>query len=91
VAVSLGMIVFSAPPDWLQFTIALGLALPFVAGLWGVRTLFLGFTDLADALPARRKAERARFLRRLTVAWAACYTAVTPVMIIWLWTRLSGG
>jgi hypothetical protein len=90
VAVSLGMIVFSAPEEALRSTITLGLALPFVAGLWGVKTLFLGFTDLADTLPVCRKAERACFLRRLTVAWAACYTTVTPVMIIWLWTRLSG-
>ncbi len=44
VAVSLGMIVFSAPAEWLRLTITLGLAMPFVAGLWGVRTLFLGFS-----------------------------------------------
>ena len=90
VAISLGMIVFAAPADWLQSTITLGMALPFVAGLWGVRTLFLGFADLADTMLPCHKAERACFLRRLTVAWAACYTTVTPVMIIWLWTRLSG-
>jgi hypothetical protein len=90
VAISLGMIVFAADPELMRLTITLGLALPFVAGLWGVKTLFLGFADLAETLPPRRKSERARFLRRLTVAWAACYTAVTPVMIIWLWTRLSG-
>jgi hypothetical protein len=90
VAIALGMIVFSAPDEWMRSTIMLGLALPFVAGLWGVKTLFLGFADLADTLPARLKADRARFLRRLTAAWAACYTTVTPVMIIWLWTRLSG-
>ena len=90
VAVSLGMIVFPAGEDLLRSTTALGLALPFLAGLWGVRTLFLGFTEFADTLPVCRKAERACFLRRLTVAWAACYTAVTPLMIVWLWTRLSG-
>lgn len=90
VAVSLGMIVFSASAELLRLTTTLGLAMPFVAGLWGVRTLFLGFSDLADTVPACRKADRASFLRRLTVAWAACYTAVTPLMIIWLWTRLSG-
>jgi hypothetical protein len=90
VAISLGMIVFNAPADLLHPTIALGLALPFVSGLWGVKTLFLGFADLADTLPPCRKADRACFLRRLTVAWAACYTSVTPVMIFWLWTRLSG-
>jgi hypothetical protein len=90
VAISLGMIAFSAPDVWMRSTIALGLALPFVAGLWGVKTLFLGFADLAETLSPCLKAERACFLRRLTVAWAACYTTVTPVMIIWLWTRLSG-
>ncbi len=90
IAVSLGMIVFSASAELLRLTTTLGLAMPFVAGLWGVRTLFLGFSDLADTVPACRKAERACFLRRLTVAWAACYTAVTPLMIIWFWTRLSG-
>jgi hypothetical protein len=90
VAVSLGMIVFSAPAQWTQGTIGLGLVLPFVAGLWGVHSLFVGFTGLADTLPACRKDRRACFLRRLTLAWSICYTAVTPVMIYWLWTRLAG-
>jgi hypothetical protein len=90
VAFSLGMIVFSAPAQWVQLTISLGLTLPFVAGLWGVRSLFVGFTDLADTLPACRKDHRACFLRRLTFAWAVCYTTVTPVMIYWLWTRIAG-
>jgi uncharacterized membrane protein len=90
VAVSLGTIVFSAPDQWTQWTINLGLALPFVAGLGGVRALFVGFTDLAETLPADRKVRRACFLRRLTFAWAVCYTAVTPIMIYWLWTRLAG-
>ncbi len=90
VALSLGMIVFSAPAEWMLETIALGLALPFMAGLAGVRSLFVGFTDLADMLPSCTKASRACFLRRLTLAWSVCYTAVTPVMIYWLWTRLAG-
>ena len=90
VAVSLGMIVFSAPIEWTQLTIALGLALPFLAGLAGVRSLFIGFTDLAFTLPSCQKAGRACFLRRLTLAWSVCYTTVTPVMIYWLWTRFAG-
>jgi hypothetical protein len=90
VALALGAVVFSAPVELVHRTIVLGLALPFVAGLWGVRTLFVGFTDLADMLPACRQERRACFLRRLTLAWSACYTAVTPVMIYWLWTRLAG-
>jgi hypothetical protein len=90
VAVSMGMAVFSAPAEWMRLTIGVGLALPFVSGLWGVRSLFVGFTDLADTLPARRQRHRATFLRRLTLAWSVCYTAVTPVMIFWLWTRFAG-
>jgi hypothetical protein len=90
VAVSLGMIVLRAPEESLQFTITMGLALPFISGLWGIKTLFLGFADLADTMLPCHRSDRARFLRRLTVAWATCYTAVTPVMIAWLWTRLSG-
>ena len=58
VAISLGMIVFSAPAEGIRWIIGPGLALPFVAGLWGVKTLFLGFADLAETLPPCRKAER---------------------------------
>jgi hypothetical protein len=90
VAVALGMIVFSAPAAWMEITIGVGLALPFIAGLWGVQSLFVGFTDLADTLPPCRRVGRATFLRRLTLAWAACYTTVTPLMIYWLWTGFGG-
>ena len=54
------------------------------------RSLFIGFADLTFSLPSCQKVERARFLRRLTLAWAICYSTVTPVMIYWLWTRLGG-
>jgi uncharacterized membrane protein len=87
VAIALGMIVFSAPAEATQWTIGMGLVLPFVAGLGGVYSLFVGFTGLADTLPACR---RACFLRRLTLAWSVCYSTVTPVMIYWLWTRFAG-
>jgi hypothetical protein len=89
VALALGTIVFSVPAGWVQLTIVLGLALPFWAGLAGVHSLFVGFTALADTLPACRRARRGCFLRRLTLAWSACYTAVTPLMIYWLWKALS--
>jgi hypothetical protein len=85
VAVVLGMIVFAAPVENLRFALYLGLALPFVAGLWGVWSIYRGFLTLADTLPAARCERRTCFLRRLTVAWAATYTAVTPVMIWTLW------
>jgi hypothetical protein len=90
VALALGMIVFEAPAEWLHLTLVLGLALPFSAGLWGVRSLYQGFTRLCDTMPVDRWAKRACFLRRLTLAWATCYSVVTPVMIASLWRHFSG-
>jgi hypothetical protein len=66
----------------------IGLLLPFFAGLWGVASIFQGFMRLADTL--RCAVQRVCFLRRLTLAWAACYTAVTPFMIYALWTHFTG-
>ena len=89
VAVALGMLVFAAPAPKQEFVLYVGLLLPFVAGLWGVASLFQGFMRLADTLPGRCGSQRACFLRRLTLAWAACYTAVTPFMIYALWTHFT--
>jgi hypothetical protein len=83
VAVVLGMIVFALPPVELQLALYLGLALPFIAGLWGVWSIYRGFLALGDSLPPAKRYRRTCFLRRLTVAWAATYSVVTPVMI---WT-----
>ncbi len=85
VAVVLGLIVFEAQAFHLQLALSFGLVLPFIAGLAGVRSLYTGFTGLADTLPPGRRCRRECFLRRLTLAMAACYTAVTPVMIYTLW------
>jgi len=90
VAVALGMLVFATPVPTQQLVLSLGLVLPFVAGLWGVYSLFHGFMRLADTLPGRCRQQRTCFLRRLTLAWAACYTAVTPFMIHALWTHFTG-
>jgi hypothetical protein len=86
VALVLGMIVFEARPAELQPALYLGLVLPFLAGLAGIRSIYKGFVGLADTLPAKSRCSRECFLRRLTVAMAACYSAVTPVMIYTLWT-----
>ena len=60
VALALGMIVFAAPAEWLHRTVDLGLLLPFIAGLWGVRSLYRGVhRTLADTIrPDRREARR---------------------------------
>jgi hypothetical protein len=88
VAVVLGMIVFRAPVDVMEVVLNAGLALPFLAGLWGVWSVYRGFQGHADSLPPCRRERRGCFLRRLTFAWAAVYSAVTPVMIYTLWNSL---
>jgi hypothetical protein len=89
VAVALGLEVFGASDSWLGYSSYLGLAMPFIAGLWGVRSIHRGFVSLVDTIPEDQRYGRGRFLRRLTLAWAACYTAVTPVMIWTLWNAIS--
>jgi hypothetical protein len=89
VAYALGMRVFGAPNPLQQFVLSIGLVLPFAAGLWGVNSIYHGFMRLADTLPGRCRGQRTCFLRRLTLAWAACYTAVTPLMIHSLWTHFT--
>jgi hypothetical protein len=89
VAAVLGLIVFAAPLNWLQGTLALGLVLPFIAGLWGLRAIYLGILDVAGTMPEDWRCRRHCFLRRLTLSWAAVYTAVVPVMIYRLWEYLG--
>jgi len=84
-AFSLGAAIFHAPRVLSDSILWMGLVLPFIAGLFGVRSLYFGFTALTDALPEERQSRRACFLRRLVVSWSVCYTAVTPVMIYSLW------
>lgn len=88
-AVVLGMIVFKLPAHLTQLTLYGALALPFVAGLNGVRSLYIGFMGLTDTLPPHRRCQRACLLRRLVFAWSACYTAVTPLMVYTIWNHLS--
>jgi hypothetical protein len=90
VAVALGMLIFAVPVPAQEFVLSIGLLLPFLAGLWGAYSLYSGFMRLAGTLPGHCRAQRSCFLRRLTLAWAACYTAVTPLMIHALWTHFTG-
>ena len=88
-AAVLGLLVFPSP-DWLVSCVCyLGLILPFIAGLYGTRTLYLGLLGLADSMADFAKDRREGFLRRLLFAWSACFTAVTPVMIFTLWEYLN--
>jgi hypothetical protein len=89
-AVMLGLIVFGADRDLLEACLYAGLGLPILAGLWGTQNIYEGVMALTDTLPPERRCARGCFLRRLVLAWAACYTAVTPVMIYKLWEYFSG-
>jgi hypothetical protein len=90
VAVILGAVVFPLHRDVVKSTLLIGLCLPFLAGLWGTRSLYVGFAQRCDLMPAEFRANRACFLRRLVLAWCACYTAVAPVMIATVWQNLGG-
>ena len=87
--ITLGMLIFNVEALAMSAALTVGLALPFLAGLWGVRSIYIGFLGLADTLPAELRCRRTCFLRRLTVAWAAVYTIVTPVMIWSLYYNLA--
>jgi hypothetical protein len=85
VAAVLGLVVFNADLEWLRWTLKFGLLLPFVAGLWGLRSVYLGVTDLGETMPPAWRCRRRCFLRRLTFSWAAVYATVVPVMVYRLW------
>jgi hypothetical protein len=88
-ALGLGVVVFDAPQPVRLVTFWLGLILPYLAGLFGTHSLYQGLAGFADTFPVERQGRRACFLRRLVLSWAACYTAVTPVMIHTLWVWLA--
>jgi hypothetical protein len=85
----LGLVVFQAPVGAMEWCLYLGLVLPFVAGLEGVRSIYRGVMGMAETMPPERRCRRECFLRRLTLSWAAVYTAVSPVMIYRVWESLS--
>lgn len=85
----LALVVFDAPHEIVALVCYVGLALPFIAGLWGTRSLYLGFLCLVDTMKQECQADRACFLRRLLLSWSGCFTAVTPVMIFTLWEFMS--
>jgi hypothetical protein len=90
VAVCMGMLIFDADRALTIPTLWLGLLLPFVAGLWGTRSLYVGFAGVCDTMREPQRQRRACFLRRLVLSWCALYTAVAPVTIHALWTYLEG-
>jgi len=89
VAAAMGVVIFDVDNLWLHATLLFGLALPFIAGVWGTVSLYQGFVELCGTIPVDRAATRECFLRRLVLSWSVCYSAIVPVMIHTLWQVLS--
>ncbi len=89
VAVAMGVLIFRGSEVQLAATMFLGLALPFIAGVWGTVSLYQGFLQMCDTMPPARATRRECFLRRLVLSWSACYSAVMPVMIYSVWEVFS--
>ena len=88
-AIVLSLVVFHAPHGLVSLVCFVGLGLPFITGLWGTRSLYIGFLSLVDTIKPEHRCRRECFLRRLLFSWSACFTAVTPVMIFTLWQFMN--
>jgi hypothetical protein len=88
-ALALGAIVVPFTQEYVPQILILGLCLPFIGGLWGTRSLFVGFASLCRTMPAEFQNQRACFVRRLILSWCACYTSVAPLMIVTVWRHLG--
>ena len=89
VALAMGVVIFNVNAEILEWTMLLGLILPFFAVIWGSASLYQGFSQLCTTIPPARAGHRECFLRRLVLSWSACYSAIMPVMIYTMWEVLS--
>ena len=91
--ICLTAMVFDLSEYWIRVVQWIGFAFPFLGGLWGTQSLYRGFQGLADTLPGRMNREaryhRACFLDRLVLAWSACYSVISPIMVFTIWERLQ--
>lgn len=86
----LAIAIFPMSEFWRDSLLLLGLLLPFIAGTAGTYSLYRGLSSFADTMAADCRERRSCFLRRLVLSWAACYSAVSPVLIFTLWQWLQG-
>lgn len=86
----LAIAIFPMPEVGRDAVLLLGLTLPFLAGTAGTYSLYRGLSGFADTVPVERRVQRKFFLQRLVLSWAACYSAVSPVLIFTLWQRWQG-
>jgi hypothetical protein len=58
----------------------IGVALPFIVGLSGLRSLYRSFRRLLDDLPITNES-RSKFVMALVLCWSAAFSAVAPVAL----------
>lgn len=66
--------------DGADHALSLGMGLPFVVGLAGIRAVYQGFCALAGYLPVTHQ-RRGNFLRRLVLCWGAVYSVIAPIAL----------
>jgi hypothetical protein len=71
-----------------QTVVVLGLAIPFLVGLEGIRSLYRSFGQLLEVLPITHR-RRGDFVLRMVLCWGAVYSVVAPVAV-WRLGELLG-
>jgi hypothetical protein len=69
--------------------INIGLALPFIMGLTGIRALHASFKHMLPEIPITHE-RRGRFLLRMVLAWGAVFSVVAPVAMYTLGRVFAG-
>lgn len=69
--------------------IMIGLALPFIMGLTGIRALHTSFKHMLPNIPITHE-RRGRFLLRMVLAWGAVFSVVAPVAMYKLGSVFAG-
>jgi hypothetical protein len=69
------------------FLVALGFAMPILVGLFGIRSVYRGFVDLAERQHVSE--ERRGLVKSIVLGASAAYAVVAPVALIWAsWVAL---
>jgi hypothetical protein len=76
-AVALGSVVGLIDPEKV---LAVGVAAPFLVGLFGIRTLYRSFQELITVLPITHE-RRGNFVLLLVLCWGVVYSTVAPVAL----------
>jgi len=63
-----------------ETTLQVGMAIPFLVGLFGIGSVYQGFRSMLSVLPVTHE-RRGNFVKRMVLAWGALFTAIAPVAL----------